>query len=155
MEHLEPPEEEVWYARRLWFESRQQEFASAGAPAVSEQSAALTLDLQACFCAGAWAAVVILAAVVVESQAEASKRRRAAPAGELRWLRALRNRLLHENRAAPAITIEDQWTGRGPWEKNARRAVSIAFQVMYARPADPPGGGRDATASRRLQDDRS
>lgn len=140
MEQLEQPEAELWDSRRHWFENRQEDYARAGSVAVSEQSAALALDLQACFCAGAWAAVVVLAAIIVESQAEASKLRRGAPADDLRWLRALRNRLVHEDRGAPALTIEDQWTGRADWEKNARRAVLIVFKVMYARPDRELGG---------------
>ena len=84
--------------------------------------------------------MVVLAAIIVESQAEASKLRRGAPADDLRWLRALRNRLVHEDRGAPALTIEDQWTGRADWEKNARRAVLIVFKVMYARPDRELGG---------------
>jgi hypothetical protein len=89
------------------------------------------IDLQAAYCAGAWAAVVILAAAIVETQAEAGKRRTAASAEELRWLRALRNRLLHEDRGDPVLTIQDQWTGRDHWQGQARRAVGVVFQVMY------------------------
>lgn len=132
MEHLDPPDPLVWDERRLWFEERQQAHARAGTRGrLSEQATALLLDLQAAFCAGAWATVVILAGAIVEMQAEASKQRRAADARELAWLRGLRNSLLHEDRGKPVLTVEDQWTGRSQWERHARRAIEVVFSVSY------------------------
>jgi hypothetical protein len=136
MEQLDPPDPLVWDERRLWFERRQAEASAHGAGRLSEQAVALLIDLQACFCAGAWASVVILAAIVVESQAEASKNLRSAPAEDLRWLRALRNRLVHEDRGNPVLTLEDQWTGRAEWERAAKRAVDLTFAALYAQ-GDP------------------
>jgi hypothetical protein len=136
MEHLDPPDPRVWDERRLWFEGLEAEWAEHGGAVFSEQAAALIIDLQAAFCAGSWAAVVILGGAIVETQTEASKRHPAS-AEELRWLRALRNRLLHENRGEPVLTIEQQWTGRRLWEDHARRAVRLVFEAMY--------GGGDQT----------
>ena len=94
------------------------------------------IDLQAVFCAGAWSAAVILAAAVIDCQARTSGTRDSATPHGLdtetwRWLRALRNRLVHEDRANPALTIEDQWQRRSEWERHARRAVAAAFAVLY------------------------
>jgi len=148
MEHIEVPDQAAWEARREWFEDREAERSRAGAPAPSEQACALMIDLQAVFCAGAWAAAVILAAAIVDSQAREARARNpaAAAAGrraqvpgvardELRWLRDLRNRLIHEDREQPVLTIEDQWTRRKLWERHARRAVEAAFAALY------PGDG--------------
>ena len=52
---------------------------------------------------------------------------------DLSWLRGRRNELLHENQGDPAFTVEDHWTRRPEWEKKARRAVQITFEVLYAR----------------------
>ncbi|MEX2630861.1 MAG: hypothetical protein WD341_13055 [Tistlia sp.] len=131
MEHLEQPDPLTWDDRRLWFEARQQEQARHGGSRFSEQATALTVELQACYCAGAWVACVILAGAIVESQAEVSGRHEAVPAEELLWLRGLRNRLLHENRAEPLLTLEDHWVRRPDWEAAARRAVSLVFLAMY------------------------
>jgi hypothetical protein len=136
MEHLDRPDEDVWDERRLWFEGREAAAARAGAPAPSEQACALMIDVQAVFCAGAWSAAVILAAAVIDCQARTSGDRdsatpRGLDSGTWRWLRALRNRLVHEDRANPALTIEDQWQRRSEWEQHARRAVEAAFAVLY------------------------
>ena len=144
LEHLEYPDETAWQARRDWFEGHEAERAKSGAPAPSEQACALMIDLQAVYCAGAWAATVILAAVIVDSQARETRardpdaaeagRRADVPGldrGELRWLRDLRNRLVHEDRDKPVIAIEDQWTKRQAWERHARRAVEAAFCALY------------------------
>jgi hypothetical protein len=142
MEHLERPAEEVWDERRLWFEEQEARLARHGARAPSEQACALMIDLQAVFCAGAWAAVVILACAVTEAQG--GSRRESLPGvpdRDYRWLRALRNRLSHENRNDPEITIEDQWLRRDLWEERARRAVAIAFAALYPAVDGPADDG--------------
>jgi hypothetical protein len=140
MEHLDCPDATVWDERRLWFEAREAAHARAGAPAPSEQACALMLDLQAVFCAGAWSAAVILAATIVESQARGTGGRNDHVPGvdtdTWRWLRTLRNRLVHEDPGNPALTIEDQWQRRSEWEGHARRAIEAAFAALY------PGAGQ-------------
>ena len=133
MEQLDPPEPLVWDERRLWFEERQAAAAREGTGQLSEQGVALAVELQTVFCAGAWAAAVILAAAIAEMQSERSKLRRAAEPKDLSWLRGRRNELVHENQGDPAFTIEDHWLKRPEWEKRAQRAVQIAFQVLYAK----------------------
>jgi len=132
MEHLELPDEAVWDERRLWFEAQETARSRGGAPAPSEQACALMIDLQAVFCAGAWAAAVILASAIVESQGPAVGRDRGGPSFEdIAWLRDLRNRLLHENPRDPVLTVDHQWTARKDWERYARRAVEIALAALY------------------------
>jgi len=135
MEQLEPPDEAVWHERRLWFEAREASCAKAGAPAPSEQACALMIDLQAAYCAGAFSAAIVLAAAIVDAQALPGAPREAGVAGldrkTLRWLRGLRNRLVHEDPANPAITIGDQWMKRDVWERRTRRAVEAAFAALY------------------------
>ena len=136
MDQLERPAELTWDERRAWFEEQEAGHAVSGAPSPSEQACALMIDLQAVFCAGAWAASVILAYAIAEAQ---SSRRAARPAGvgegDWKWLRALRNRLVHENPGQAAFTVEDQWTRRELWEERARRGVVIAFAALYPGPA--------------------
>jgi hypothetical protein len=135
MEQLERPEEAVWDERRGWFEAREAACARAGAPAPSEQACALMIDLQAAFCAGAFSAAIVLAAAIVDAQAPPGSPREADVSGldrkTLRWLRGLRNRLVHEDPANPAIVIEDHWMRRDIWERQARRAVEAAFAALY------------------------
>ncbi len=138
MEQLDPPDEAAWQARREWFEDRQESYAAGGATAPSEQTCALMIDLQAVFCAGAWAAAVILAAVIAESQARESGRwRRAKAPGrgakDTAWLHRLRNRLLHEDKTRPVLTVEEQWFRRDEWEAHAKRAIDLAFAALYSK----------------------
>jgi hypothetical protein len=135
MEQLERPEEAVWDERRLWFEAREASRARAGAPAPSEQACALMIDLQAAFCVGAFSAAIVLAAAIVDAQAPSDAPREAGVPGvdrkTLRWLRGLRNRLVHEDPASPAITIADHWMKRDIWERQTRRAVEAALAALY------------------------
>lgn len=131
MEHLEHPDLETWEERRLWFEGLQAEAGDRGAaPVLSEQAVALMIDLQAVYCAGAWAATVVLAATIVESQRRLL-RADDALREELAWLRRMRNQLIHEDAKRPLLSLQDQWTGRGDWEKHARRAIMVTFAVLH------------------------
>lgn len=134
MEHLDHPELETWEARRQWFEALERAHGDSGAAsALSEQACALMIDLQATFCAGAWAATVILAATIADAQSHHSPR---APGlrEDLAWLRQTRNVLVHETPGSPAFTVEDQWLNRRAWEREARRAVEVAIESLH------PGG---------------
>lgn len=132
MDQLERPAEITWDERRLWFEEQEARYAQGGAGALSEQACALMIDLQAAFCAGAWSGVVILAAAIADAQAFHSGFPNDGQTQDRAWLRGLRNALVHEDRKSPAITVEDQWTKRGEWEKAARRAVRVALATIYA-----------------------
>lgn len=141
MEQLERPDAATWDERRLWFEEQEAAATAAGAGALSEQACALMIDLQAAFCAGAWTAAVVLAAAITDAQAFHAGFPRDDMSAERAWLRGLRNALLHEDRSNPVLTIEDQWTRRGDWEKLARRAVRVALATLYpARGAAGRGG---------------
>lgn len=131
MEQLDHPDLETWEERRRWFEALDHAHGRRGAAStLSEQGCALMIDLQATFCAGAWAATVILAAVIVDSQARFSAQDPALR-DDLDWLRRVRNALLHENPNAPVFTLEDQWTRRREWERDAKHAVAVAMAALY------------------------
>jgi hypothetical protein len=144
MEQIEYPDLATWEERRRWFEAFERERGKGGAaPRLSEQACALMIDLQATFCAGAWATTVMLAATIVDSQL------RYAPAdpeleAELGWLRRTRNALVHENPNAPELTVEDQWMHRREWERAARRAVGAALSALYPAAGAEPGRARSA-----------
>ena len=139
MEHLDPPDPLLWDERRLWFESQEAAYSSGGSSGIDEQAAALLVDLQAAYCAGIWSAVILLAAAAVESQLRERRRRGAKPPAakpgerprDLRWLRDIRNRLLHAGSEDPGLRIADHWQGREVWRKRAERAILTALAFLY------------------------
>ena len=143
MEQLEHPDELTWQERRDWFEDLRDSYAQSGIERPSEQALALMIDLQAVFCAGAWAASVILSAAVVDCQSRARglKPPRDWLPGvsrrDLTWLHGLRNGLMHDARGEATLSIQDQWTKRPEWEAKARRAVDVAFAALYPPPCGP------------------
>jgi len=142
MEHLDYPDLDTWEDRKRWFEELEAERSQGGAArSLSEQACALMLDLQAVYCAGAWAATVILAATIVDSQLRYTPSDPAL-AEDLAWLRRARNQLVHENPKAPALTVEDQWMNRRDWERDARRAVAVAMAALYPAGESRGTGGK-------------
>ena len=142
MDHLEYPAEQVWDERRRWVESLAEPPTAWGGYSISEQAAALSADVQASFCAGAWVAVVVLAAAVIDAQL----REDAMPgfAGNARdlitavgldarfqELRKRRNALVHVKPDNPALTVDGQWDDRLALEKEARAAIELMFETFH------------------------
>lgn len=141
LELIERPSESLWEARKDWLARQEEVYAAGGAGRLSEQAAALMVELQRAFCSGGWAAVVILAGAIVDAQAFNSGFPEHSRGEDQAWLRGLRNRLMHEQQGAPAITMEDQWL-RGPeWEASAKRASDLAMEALYVW-GRTPGKGR-------------
>jgi hypothetical protein len=145
MHHLEYPSRQLWDERRRWVEELAEPPAALGGYSISEQAAALSADVQAAFCAGAWLAVVVLAAAAIDAQL----REDAAPgftgnAKELmtavgldarfQELRKRRNALVHVSPDEPAVTVDIQWNDRRSLEKEAQDAVQLMFETFYLNP---------------------
>jgi hypothetical protein len=125
MRALASPEPEAWRRRADWF-WRAHDANVGPAPRRDDARAELLIaELELAFCAGAWAATLLLAWALVEPAERARAAGDAAPPRpEIDWLRERRNRLAHETAGAPPdeATLED-------W---ARGAVRTAFAALGA-----------------------
>lgn len=150
MDHLGYPDAHLWQGRQDWFTQQDEEIQGEGSYFLSEQACALSMDVQAAFCIGAWAVVVIAAAAVSEAQLRLElpgtqnlQQRIDAmfpspnnwlSREDLHWLRRRRNALVHANEDAPALTVDQQWDDRAALENDARRAVVIMLKTLYLNP---------------------
>lgn len=145
MEHLSPPQEVLWHQRRAWFESKVFAYEGWGSHLIGEQASALTVEVQACYCAGAWVAVIALAFSVVEAYLvdEAcgdvppnakQMLEQAGFGGEYQALRLRRNRLLHLRPEEPGITVDQQWGSRAELQTEAERAIELMLDALYSNP---------------------
>ncbi|HRI12498.1 MAG TPA: hypothetical protein PLX89_05780 [Verrucomicrobiota bacterium] len=145
MDHLEHPTPDLWEKRREWFESTDARACGEGSYLISEQASALTAEVQACFCAGAWTAVVILSMAVVDAALRETEvpgfrddtKRLIEAAGanpRLQAMRMRRNALVHLNPDNPALTVDQQWKDRTALESEAREAVELMFEAFYIGP---------------------
>jgi hypothetical protein len=142
MIHLEHPTSEVWESRRIWFEE-QAEPSGEGGYILSEQACAVAADLQCAFCAGAWIAVIVLAAAAIDAHLHdaegltGNSKRVIDESGadpRLHTLRRRRNALIHSHADNPAITVDQEWSERAKLEEDARLAVELVFETFYANP---------------------
>lgn len=145
MDYLDCPSPDLWEQRRQWFEAVEEAARGEGDYLVSEQACALSADVQAVFCAGAWGAVVILTLSVVDAALRETEipgfrgntRDLLDAAGanpELHELRRRRNRLVHVDPDQPGLTVDQQWANHGELEHEARRAVELMFEAFYIGP---------------------
>lgn len=119
MDYLDCPSPKLWEQRRLWFESIEEATRGNGNYFVSEQACALSAEVQAVFCTGAWGAVLILTMSVVDAalretevpgfRGNTKDLLDAAGANtELQKLRQRRNSLVHVDPEQPGITVDEQ-----------------------------------------------
>lgn len=144
MDQLEPPIEELWNQRREWFEQLIHAYGDRHSRLTGEQATALIFEVQCCFCAGAWAAVLILACAVIEANGvEVFSNGQRKRAGKL-WeelklgkpyddLRLRRNALVHVTQGSPGLTLDNQYDDRPALESEARQAVQLMFQAFYPK----------------------
>lgn len=145
MEHLELPSESTWDERRDWFEGQISEYQGQGSYLLSEQACALMMEVQSCYCAGAWVAVVVLAYTVIDAQLletqapdfegnSAQLLRHLNFGDEYQQLRLRRNRIVHLRCDQPAITVDQQWGSRQELEAEARAAVKLMLAAFFDAP---------------------
>ena len=112
---------------------------------VSEQACALIADVQAVFCAGAWAAVIIMAMAVIDASLRETEFPHFRGSTKklvdeisnipgLHNLRKRRNALVHVDRDKPALTVDQQWVDREKLEMEASEAVRLMFETFYIGP---------------------
>lgn len=145
MDHLDMPTIELWDSRRVWFEQVEKDAHGVGSHLVSEQACALTADVQACFCAGAWLGVIVLTFTIVDAALRetavvsfnGNSKDLIDQAGanpQLQYIRKRRNRLVHVSKDNPAVTVDQQWAKRADLEAEAREAVALMFEAFYLSP---------------------
>lgn len=145
MEYLELPTVETWNTRRSWFESQLLAFEERSSYMVSEQASALVGEVQACYCAGAWVAVLVIAFTVIDAQLleveapgfkgntkELLESQGLGP--EYQALRLRRNRIVHLRPEQPAITVDLQWGSRAELKKEAENAVALMLSAIFSNP---------------------
>ena len=143
MDFLDGPDRELWNERSNWIENLIDDKSNIGGYEVSEQAAALAMDLQIAYCAGAWVAVIILSIAIIDAhlreievpefQGNTEKLiKEAGLTNELDWLRKRRNKLIHLKIDNPAITVDDQWDKRNLLETEARKAIELVFDVLFS-----------------------
>jgi hypothetical protein len=130
MRTLSPPDPKLWQSRADWF-WRAHDLNAGPRPLDLDARASLLLaELEAVFCAGAWAATVIVAWALVEAeeraaaQAAATRREEARPEPDADWLRGQRNALVHAG--------DDEVPDEAALEAMAQGAVRVAFKTLFA-----------------------
>lgn len=147
MELLNFPDKDLWEKRNKWIEDKIEDSAIGG-HAVSDHAAALFLDLQACYCIGAWLSVIILSISVLdahlrETESGDNKIRTAKLLNEYYYgtedinrLRRLRNKYVHVDLDEPILEMNTQFDKqkREEMEKEATDAIKIVIKAFFQSP---------------------
>ena len=146
MEQIEYPDFEIWEGRKRWFEeeleNKQHPLASYD---VSDQATALLVELQSCYCVGAFLSVIILSVSIIDAQLRETKAVDSKigtaklldeyfTGRDINWLRKLRNKYVHVDIDNPALKIDDQYTNRKQMESDAERAIQMVIHAFFQSP---------------------
>ena len=146
MNQLECPSPETWAERRKWFEELFDVDRRGGGYIMGEHALGLLVDLQAVFCSGAWAATIIVSATVIDAHIREAELPPGFGGGlkaafeavskpEYEWIRLRRNEFVHfDSRRGPIITVEIQWDHGEALERDARRALELVADALFAQP---------------------
>ena len=125
MRGLAPPDPAVWQSRADWFWRAHDVNAGPQPLDLDPQATMLLAELEVAYCAGAWAAVVILAWTLVEATLRRTETGEREPPPDVDWLRAQRNGLVHIGSAGE---IPDE----AGMEALAQGALRVSFKTLYA-----------------------
>jgi hypothetical protein len=134
MRTLSPPDPKLWQSRADWFWRAHDLNAGPHPLDLSPRASLLLAELETVFCAGAWAAVVIVAWALVEAEERAAERAAVARGEERRpepdadWLRARRNALVHAAPEPAGDAVPDE----ASLEATAQGAVRVVFKTLFA-----------------------
>lgn len=127
---LAPPDPGLWRTRAEWFWRAHDLNAGPQALNLDARMGLLLGEVETVFCAGAWAAVVILAWTLVEAEQRDATQLLAArgeeprPEPDVDWLREQRNSLAH-------VGTDDVPDERA-LEQMAQGAVRVMFKTLFA-----------------------
>ncbi|MBI3710096.1 MAG: hypothetical protein HY246_20815 [Proteobacteria bacterium] len=127
---LPPPDPKQWQARGEWFWRAHDINAGPRALEIAAHAELLLGELEAAFCAGAWAATIILAWAIVEAELRDAARSGGPPpeAPDVDWLRARRNAVVHDDGRQTADVADG-----GDLEAAAKGAVRVVFKTLFER----------------------
>lgn len=145
MELLEFPDKDIWTKRSLWIENEIEQ-SIKGSHLISDHGTALFLDLQSCYCIGAWLSVIILSVSIIdahlrETEAMDNKIGTAQLLAnyylgkeDINWLRRLRNKYVHADIDNPILEMDHQYSKRNALEKDATKAIKIVIAAFFQSP---------------------
>ena len=146
MELLESPNNELWNKRYEWIDN-EIALAEKGSHFVSDHAISLFIDLQACYCIGAWLGVVILSVSVIDAHLRENEALDTnigtakllndyfeGNKNDINWLRRLRNKYVHIDIDNPALNLDIQYEERDELEKNATKAMKIVIEALFQNP---------------------
>jgi hypothetical protein len=145
MELLEFPDKVTWVKRRDWIEN-EIETSVAGSHMVSDHATALFIELQACYCIGAWLSVIVLSISIIDAhlrETEASDNKIGTAKlldkfykgpDDINWLRKLRNKYVHVDIDNPALEMNMQFGDRSEIEADATKAVKMIIGAFFQSP---------------------
>lgn len=141
-----PPSDELWQQRRrdydyLWSMAIHQNGSSN-----CQHAGSLKLELERCYCAGAWVACIIIAEAICEIHFSAEKKRnginknmvaeKLGISTDLGWLRGKRNALIHDKKQGRYLSSRDYRRERDSLEAEAKKATFLALKVTLNNPPE-------------------
>lgn len=141
-----PPDQHTWEYRRRKFDAFWMSCINEKGSITNDHVDGLKLELERCFCSGAWVAVILLAAAIAEVQLSYLDKWKKNEAvifleslrisEDWEWLRNRRNKLIHgaNKRSANRLSVEEYRRQRDDLQLDAQKALRVALLVALNNP---------------------
>lgn len=132
----------LWQQRRFYIDELLDEFDIHESSMVSDHATALFMDLQACFCTGAWLSVIIISVSVIDAHLrDIHEVPNSVPIHEVLtnyhegpdadWLRRIRNGYVHLHPERTNLVMNVQFNQRAQFEQDAKRAMRMTVSTLF------------------------
>ncbi|XKH00301.1 hypothetical protein LG325_09315 [Marinobacter nauticus] len=141
-----PPSSELWQQRRKDYDYLWSIAIHPDGSSNCQHAGSLKLELERCYCAGAWVACIIIAEAICEIHFSAEKKSNGINKNifseklgileDLKWLRDRRNALIHDKKQGMSLSNKDYRRERNSLENDAKRATLLALKVTLNNPSE-------------------
>lgn len=141
-----PPSSELWQQRRKDYDYLWSIAIHTDGSSNCQHAGSLKLELERCYCAGAWVACIIIAEAICEIHFSSEKKsngvnknifaEKLGISEDLKWLRDSRNALIHDKKQGMSLSSRDYRRERNSLENDAKRATFLALKVTLNNPSE-------------------
>jgi hypothetical protein len=128
-----------------WFNNLLEDKKGYGSYIVNDHATALSSELMALYCCGAWYSIIILSVSIIGAQLRDTEMpdhrgstydlaNSISVNENFDWLRRMRNKLVHVDLENPAALLDDYYNKGVELEEDAKRAIEIVCDAFSFSP---------------------
>jgi hypothetical protein len=145
MDLFDFPDKDLWLKRCDLIGNEIEQSMTGYSYMASDHATALFMDLQTCYCAGAWISVIVLSVSVIDSHLRETEALDTSvgtaklldeyfEGSDINWLRRLRNKYVHVDVDNPILEMNSHFNNQKEMEEDATKAIKMVISALFQSP---------------------